>query len=69
MNALRHTPARAAGWPSEFGEFGMSVATSGSNRGRPRGQAKTARNLAGDGRILDGCQNAHPTSTARTLNV
>jgi hypothetical protein len=67
MNAFGHTLAKAAVSPSEFGELGVSIATSGSNRGRPRGQAETAQNLAGDGRILDGCQNAHPTAAAGTL--
>ena len=61
MDAFGDTLAKAAGWPSEFGELGVSLATSGSNRGRSRRQAETAQNLAGDRRILDGCQNAHPT--------
>jgi hypothetical protein len=58
--ALTHITAKAAGSPSEFREFGVSVAASGSHRRRPRRQAETVENPAGDGRILDGCQNAHP---------
>ena len=45
----------------------MSVAPGRSNRRGPRRQAETVKNLASDGRILDGCQNAHPRAAARAF--
>src|SRR5436309_6858104 len=64
-SAWKHPSAKAVGRPSEFGECVLSVAPGGSNRRGPRRQAETVKNLASDGRILDGCQNAHPRAAAR----
>ena len=65
--AWKHTLAKAAGAPSEFGEFGVWVAASRSQGRRPRCQAEGVENLSGHDRILDGCQNSHPRAAARTL--
>src|SRR5213593_2625660 len=62
---VRGTPRRRRpAWPSQFGDFEVSVPASGSDRGWPRGQTETVENLASDGRILNSGQNAHPAATA-----
>ena len=61
------TLAKAAFWPSEFGEMGVSIATSGSNRGWPRGQSEGVENLPRHDGVLDGCQDAHPRAAAGAL--
>ena len=67
MNAFGHTLAKAAGSPSEFGELGVSIATSGSHRGRTRGQTEGVENLSGYDRVLVGSQNAHPRAATGAL--
>ena len=64
MDAFGDTLAKAAGWPSEFGELGVSIAASRSHRRGPRWQAEGVENLSGYDRIVDGCQNAHPQDKA-----
>src|SRR5437773_9155425 len=63
--AWKHTLAKAAGAPSEFGEFGVWVAASRSHGRRPRWQAEGVENLADHDGIFDGCQNSHPVQTPR----
>jgi len=68
MAACRHTSsARAAGRPSEFGECGLWVAASRSQRRWPGWQAEGVENLADHDGILDGCQNSHPRAAARAF--
>ena len=67
MAACRHTSAKAAGSPSEFGERGLWVAASRSHRRGPGWQAEGVESLAGYDGILDGCQNSHPRAAAGTL--
>src|SRR5437667_3347100 len=48
---VRGTPRRRRpAWPSQFGDFEVSVPASGSDRGWPRGQTETVENLASEGR-------------------
>src|SRR5439155_22701537 len=62
---VRGTPRRRRpAWPSQFGDFEVSVPASGSDRGWPRGQTETVENLASDGRILNSGQNTHPAAAA-----
>jgi len=53
MDAFGDTLAKAAGWPSEFGELGVSIAASRSHRRGPRWQAEGVENLSGYDRILE----------------
>src|SRR5438445_3526994 len=62
---VRGTPRRRRpAWPSQFGDFEVSVPASGSDRGWPRGQTETVENLASGGRILNIGQNTHPAAKA-----
>ena len=54
-------------WPSQFGDFEVSVPASGSDRGWPRGQTETVENLASDGRILNSGQNTYPAAATWTF--
>src|SRR5437879_2209571 len=57
---VRGTPQRRRpAWPSQFGDFEVSVPASGSDRGWPRGQTETVENLASGGRMLNSGQNTH----------
>src|SRR5262249_21267497 len=67
MAACRHTSAKADGSPLEFGECGLCVAASRSNRRWPRWQAEGVEDLSGYGGILDGGQNAHPRVASWTF--
>ena len=69
MDAFGDTLAKAAGWPSEFGELGVSIAASRSHRRGPRWQAEGVENLSGYDRILDGCQNAHTRAAAGVVRT
>src|SRR6058998_1742581 len=65
---VRGTPRRRRpAWPSQFGDFEVSVPASGSDRGWPRGQTETVENLASDGGIFDSGQNTHPAAAAWTF--
>src|SRR5207247_6427025 len=67
---VRGTPRRGRpAWPSQFGDFEVSVPASGSNRGRPRGQTETVENLASDGWILNSGQNTHPAAAASFQHI
>src|SRR5205809_7134257 len=59
---------RRPAWPSQFGDFEVSVPASGSDRGWPRGQTETVENLASDGRILNSGQNTHPAGKVGNSN-
>src|SRR5262249_2981874 len=68
LSNARGTPRRRRpAWPSQFGDFEVSVPASGSDRRWPRGQTETVENLASDGRILNSGQNTHPAAAARTF--
>src|SRR5213594_1949143 len=65
---VRGTPRRRRpAWPSQCGDFEVSVPASGSDRGWPRGQTETVENLVSDGRILNSGQNTHPAAAAWTF--
>src|SRR5438094_6781920 len=75
---VRGTPRRRPpAWPSQFGDFEVSVPARGSDRGWPRGQTETVENLASGGRILNSRQNRirppqrghSSTSTAKILAI
>ena len=68
MDGVRGTPRRRRpAWPSQFGDFEVSVPASGSERGWPRGQTETVEYLASDGRIFNSGQNTHPATAAWTF--
>src|SRR5262249_59604404 len=68
LSNARGTPRRRRpAWPSQFGDFEVSVPASGSDRRWPRGQTETGENLASDGPVLKSGQNTHPAAAARTF--